>query len=496
MSTQDSNQSSSSVSEGQALADKIVDLLESSIGADLFDMWFGRDCIEVAGESDGPATAGSGGDEIVRVLVKNEFSVRRLQQTFSSEIRNAVDRVCGPHATIKIEVSRVAEALERQPEQAAVAASPETVQQAIPFGAAVATGLTSSGPRSIRRSIPTLESFSFAPGARLLRAGVAQLFESPGQFSPLFLHGPTGCGKTHLLEAITSGFRKKLQLKRCVYVSAEQFTTQFVSSLRQGTGLPMFRRKFRDLDLLAIDDIQFLAGKKATLAEFQQTLDNLVRLGKQVVLSADRSTLELDFLGQDICNRISAGLTCSVSYPDFEGRVKVASGICKSRGFELPNDVLRLICEQLPRDVRRLSGAINRLHAYAMTFGDTVNVEFAKEVLADLFSMNGPACTSMAAIEKAVCEFCRVESSELKSSSRQKRISSARMLAMYLAREYTGSAFSEIGDYFGGRSHSTVIAARRKVEKWLAEDQGISLPHARYSVKEVVSRLESNLRIG
>ena len=488
MSTQDSNQSNSSPSQGQTLADKIVDLLESSIGADLFDMWFGRDCIEVA--------AGQPGDEVVRVLAKNKFSVRRLQQTFAAEIRNAVDRVCGPHATIKIEVAQVEVKTESPADHVVTVATAETVQQAIPFAASGASVTSNSGQRSIRRAIPTLETFSFAPDARLLRAGVAQLFESPGQFSPLFLHGPTGCGKTHLLEAIAHGFRKKLNLKRCVYVSAEQFTTQFVSSLRQGTGLPMFRRKFRDLDLLAIDDIQFLAGKKATLAEFQQTLDNLVRLGKQVVLSADRSTLELDFLGQDICNRISAGLTCSVSYPDFEGRVKVASRICASRGFELPNDVLRLICEQLPRDVRRLSGAINRLHAYAMTFGDTVNVEFAKEVLSDLFSMNGPACTSMAAIEKAVCDFCRVDSAELKSSSRQKRISSARMLAMYLAREYTGSAFSEIGDYFGGRSHSTVIAARRKVEKWLAEDQGISLPHAHYSVKEVVSRLESNLRIG
>ena len=131
-----------------------------------------------------------------------------------------------------------------------------------------------------------------------------------------------------------------------------------------------------------------------------------------------------------------------------------------------------------------------------MTFGDTVDVEFAKEVLSDLFAMNGPACTSMAAIEKAICDFCRVDAAELKSSSRQKRISAARMLAMYLAREYTGSAFSEIGDYFGGRSHSTVIAARRKVEKWLDEDQGIVLPHAKYSAKEAVRRLESNLRIG
>ena len=489
MSTQDFSSNEQTKREGINPTDAIVDLLEASVGPDLFDMWFNRGCIDVSEEATGC---------IVRVFAKNEFSARRLQQTFSSQIKNAVERVCGPQTVIRVEVAEVdSDSIRLEAEaQASVSANPidSTVQQAIPFAA---SGVVESGAnRSIRRAMPTLEEFSFASDAKLLRAGVAQLFESPGQFSPLFIHGPTGCGKTHLLEAITHGFRKKLRLKRCVYVSAEQFTTQFVGSLRQGTGLPMFRRKFRGLDLLAIDDIQFLAGKKATLAEFQQTLDNLVRLGKQVVLSADRSTLELDDLGHDICNRISAGLTCSVSYPGYEGRMKIAAKLCADRKFELPTAVLKLICEQVPRDVRRLSGAINRLHAYAMTFGDTVDVEFAKEVLADLFAQNGPACTSMAAIEKAICDFCRVDAAELKSSSRQKRISAARMLAMYLAREYTGSAFSEIGDYFGGRSHSTVIAAQRKVEKWLSEDSGIVLPHAKYSAKEAVRRLESNLRIG
>ena len=486
MSTQDFSSDDPTTNTGVNPTAAIVDLLEASIGPDLFDMWFNRGCIEVSEESTG---------RVVRVFAKNEFSVRRLEQTFSSDIKKAVERVCGPQTTIRIEIAQPDLSVSDETAQGQTDAPVDsTVQQAIPFAAQGIVETNAS--RSIKRAMPTLEAFSFAPDAKLLRAGVAQLFESPGQFSPLFIHGPTGCGKTHLLEAITHGFRKKLRLKRCVYVSAEQFTTQFVGSLRQGTGLPMFRRKFRGLDLLAIDDIQFLAGKKATLAEFQQTLDNLVRLGKQVVLSADRSTLELDDLGNDICNRISAGLTCSVSYPNLEGRMKIAAKLCADRNFELPAAVLNLICEQVPRDVRRLSGAINRLHAYAMTFGDTVDVEFAKEVLSDLFAMNGPACTSMAAIEKAICDFCRVDAAELRSSSRQKRISSARMLAMYLAREYTGSAFSEIGDYFGGRSHSTVIAARRKVEKWLDEDQGIVLPHAKYSAKEAVRRLESNLRIG
>ena len=255
MSTQDLSSNEQAKRQGINPTDAIVDLLEASVGPDLFDMWFNRGCIEVSEEATGC---------VVRVFAKNEFSARRLQQTFSKEIKNAVERVCGPQTTIRVEVAQADLDSAGQETEALASSSANpvdsSVQQAIPF---TPSGVVENGAnRSIRRAMPTLEEFSFASDARLLRAGVAQLFESPGQFSPLFIHGPTGCGKTHLLEAITHGFRKKLRLKRCVYVSAEQFTTQFVGSLRQGTGLPMFRRKFRGLDLLAIDDIQFWPARK------------------------------------------------------------------------------------------------------------------------------------------------------------------------------------------------------------------------------------------
>lgn len=459
----------------RALTLAIVDLLIAELGTERFEMWFAHSQSVLVDH----------GRSIVTIQADNEFSIRRIQQSFNSEIRTAVDRVCGPQFNLLYLVAT---------DESVDVESDDQVQQAIAFAPASETN--NHANRSLRRVAPTLNSFQFSPESKLLKGAVAQLFESPGQYSPLFVHGPTGSGKTHLLEAITFEFRRKLRLKRCVYVSAEQFTTQFVGSLRQGTGLPVFRRKFRDLDLLAIDDIQFLAGKKATLAEFQQTLDNLVRLGKQVVLSSDRSAMELGNLGNDICARISAGLCCSTMYPDFAGRMAIAKSMCDLREFTLPSSVIELLCQKLPRDVRRISGAINRLQAYSATFGDKITVEFAYEVLGDLFSMSGPSCTSMVSIEKAVCDFCQVNPTDLKSSSRQKRISTARMLAMYLSREYTGSAFSEIGEFFGGRSHSTVIAARKKVTKWLDNDEGIALPHAKFSAKEAIRRLESNLRIG
>ena len=458
-------------------ANSIAAQLQARIGADRFDLWFSNpQCISLCGHEEGTQTP------TVFVQAENDFSLHRIQTTFGSDVREVVDRVCGPQYQIQY---RLNDSAKVDSTSDSIEHVPSSVDSHSPVD-----------PPTQQRRIPGVSSFCFGPDNGLIRAGVDQLFDRPGQFSPFFVFGPTGSGKSHLLALITNDFRRRLRLKRCVCLSAEQFTSEFVGSLRGGTGLPMFRRKYRDLDLLAIDDIQFLAGKRATLGEFQHTIDNLIRSGKQVIVTSDRPPIELGHLGNDVSARLSGGLTCPIQYPDFEGRLKIVRRMCSQRNMDLPTNVLKLICEHLTRDVRRLSGAVNRLHAYSVATRQKMVPEVAQKVLCDLFSLTGPNCTSMVTIEQAVCEFCGVNSKELKSPSRQKRISAARMLAMYLSRQYTGSAFSEIGEYFGGRSHSTAIAAERKVAQWIAEDEGITLPHAVYPAKEVVRRIETNLRIG
>ncbi len=339
-----------------------------------------------------------------------------------------------------------------------------------------------------------LDSFIFGANNRLAEAGVSQMFKRFGQLSPLLIYGPTGCGKTHLLEAIVSDARRKFGMRRTVYMTAEQFTTFFVGALR-GSGLPSFRRKYRALDLLAIDDVQFFSGKKATLSEFQYTIDNLLREGKQIVLASDRPPVELGQFSNEMLARFSSGLVCTLEYPDLEARFQIAKRFSQFRGMDLDDDVCQEIARRLPRDVRRISGAVNRIYATSVANDAPVTLELASGVLDELYPPN-TSMTSLDQVERAVCEFCDVSPKELRGKSRRKRISAARMLAMYLSRQYTSSAFSEIGDHFGGRAHSTVISAEKKVHEWIQNNQAIELPQSVYPIREALMRLESQLRVG
>jgi chromosomal replication initiator protein len=468
-------------------------MLARKIGETRFELWFS------------PQRPLEFEQNHLKVFADSNFTVNRLRNTFGSEIRGIVDHVCGPHVGIEFIVEAPQEkksskktvhnGVGQQPGlfDSVATSAPSVSQQ---------TSSTPSGSRERASSNPPkaakldLKSFWFGTNNQFAKAGVEQIMQLPGQFSPLLIHGPSGSGKSHLLEAATNEYRRRLRAKRCVFLTAEQFTNQFVASLRDNRGLPMFRRKYRDLDLLAIDDIQFLAGKNATLNEFQFTLDHLIRQGKQVIVSADRPPMELDTLGCDLLNRLASGLMCPLMFPNLEGRKSIIGSMCRQRNFEINDDVISLIAEQMTRDVRRLSGAINRLRAVSISTGvKRITVEFAAEVLQDLISLSSIGA-SMVTIEEAVCDITGLKSADLRSNSRRKSISSARMLAMYLSREHTNAALSEIGDYFGGRSHSTVIAARKKVTSLIEKDSEIALANSNVKVKVAIDRIQSKLRIG
>lgn len=477
------------------IAQAITVALADQIGQTIFDMWFeGSDPIMFDGEQ-------------VQVFAPNAFSLSRLQSRFSGDVREAVHRIAGPETSIQFSTRDVEEAVEDIQQ-------PETALSDIDPDAGEADGfIEDKDPQTyfhfhqpeIRPAAPKaratkskarfVKSFWFGDENRLARAAVEQVLDCPGEFSPLLIYGPTGSGKSHLLESIVNEFRRRLRRKRCVYLSSEKFTTEFISSLRGGSGLPMFRRRYRDLDILAIDDIQFFSSKRATLGEFLQTVDQLARAGKQVVVAADRPPIELEGIGTDLAARLTGGLTCPLQYPGFEGRVSIIENVCQQRGFVLPLEVRELIAQHMTRDVRRILGAINRLYAVSVSLKEKVTMHLAQEVLSDLLAFSSIGA-SIKGIEQAVCDFCGVKSTEIRSSSRRKRVCVARMLAMYLARQHTGAAFSEIGDHFGNRKHSTAIAAEKKVAGWIENSENISLPNASYPADEVIRRIESILRVG
>ena len=450
---------------------QIVSVLRRRLSQEVLELWFENgDAILATGDG-------------IQIVADSEFKLNRIAQKFGTEVRQSVRALLGAD-------TEVAFVLQDDPNDEQRPNSrlrrPDRVVTETPRQVAKAA------QSPIRK--PGIESFWFGETNRLVQAGIEQMFLHPGQMTPLVLYGPAGCGKTHLLESIVIDARRKHKMNRCIYLSAEQFTTNFVQSLR-GTGLPVFRRKYRDLDLLAIDDVQFFAGKNATLGEFQHTVDCLIRNGKQVILASDRPPIDLGRLGDEITARMMSGLVCPLHYPDAEGRKKIVRELCRKRGIRIDKDVVALIGDKLARDVRRLSGAINRIHALSIATQQEITVASAQSCLTDLFSISG-TLTSLSNIEKCVCNFCGVKPTELKSASRQKKISAARMLAMYLSRRHTQSACSEIGDYYGGRSHSTVIAAQKKVADWVSTNCAIDLPHAKYPVKDAIGRLESALRIG
>ena len=477
------------------VAQAITEALSEQIGQTIFEMWFeGSDPIVFDGQQ-------------VQVFAPNAFSLSRLQSRFSGDVKEAVHRIAGPETSIQFATR--SETAADQP-SSDIATSSEVQNDDNPVDGFIeekdpqtyfhfhqpceSKPAPKSRPKNAKPA-RYVKSFWFGDENRLARAAVEQVIDSPGDFSPLLIYGSTGSGKSHLLEAVVNDFRRRLRRKRCVYISAEKFTTEFIGSLRGGSGLPMFRRRYRDLDILAIDDIQFFSSKRATLSEFLQTVDHLARAGKQVIVSSDRPPIELEGIGTDLAARLTGGLTCPLQYPSFEGRISIIESICQQRNFTLPMEVRELIAQHMTRDVRRILGAINRLYAVSLSLQEKVTMHLAQDVLGDLLAFSSIGA-SIKGIEQAVCDFCGVKSNEIRSASRRKRVCVARMLAMYLARRHTGAAFSEIGDHFGNRKHSTAIAADKKVAGWVESSENIALPNASYPADEVIRRIESILRVG
>jgi chromosomal replication initiator protein len=353
-------------------------------------------------------------------------------------------------------------------------------------------GAESVAPISKQRVL-TWENFVTGSCNKMATATAEMILQTPGVVTPLLVYGPCGSGKTHLVQALAHRLRKAHGSRRVIYLSSEQFTNDFMEAIR-GSGLPSFRRKYRDVECLILDDIQFLAGKRATLQELKHTLDTLLRQGRQVILVADRSLQELSILGPDVQARLTGGMVCPLDGLDDTTRKTLLTRLLAEAQIKISPKVIRELAEKSSGDARVLFGLVNRLRALSLMLRGSFNDHQALEATQDLLTSCQPS-VRLADIERAVCDVFGLEPKSLQAKGKTKTVSQPRMLAMFLARKYTRAAYAEIGDYFGHRRHSTVISAEKKVAEWLNDDGDQSSLDST-KIREALRNVEANLRVG
>ena len=466
---------------------EIVSVLRASladkVGQDRFDLWFGA---ATRLDFDGCA---------LRIGAPSRFFLEWIRTNFRRHIEDACREVFGKSPSLEFHIDDAGS-------DGDVAQSPSAGNRndvAQPPSAGNNSTIKHGRGRPCHRSEPrrrfaSLDTFVTGETNRLAITSARMIVNRPGQLTPLMFHGSTSVGKTHLLEGIWSAARKSHNRTSTLYLSAEQFTSYFLEALR-GSGLPSFRRKYRGVGVLILDDLQFFVGKRATQIELLHTIDGLLRDGRQLVFAADRSPAELAELGPELTTRLSSGLVCRIEPPDYATRLGIVAQMARRMKIDVPPEVQQYVASRLTNHARELSGALCRLQATGEALGRPISLKMAEEALADL--IHGSArVIRLPDIEKAVCEVFGIEPSSLQSGGRGKRVSHPRMLAMWLARKHTRAALSEIGHFFGRRSHSTVVSAQKRVDGWMASGSPLDLAERRWPVDDAIRQVEVRLAAG
>lgn len=320
----------------------------------------------------------------------------------------------------------------------------------------------------------TFDSFVVGPNNRFAQAASLAVAEDPaGAYNPLFLYGGVGLGKTHLMQAIAHYVREHHRKMYVVYVSSETFTNDLINALGRRS-MAEFRQKYRNVDVLLIDDIQFVAGKEQTQEEFFHTFNALYEADKQIVISSDRPPKEIPTLEERLRSRFEWGLTTDLQPPDLETRVAILRKKAADEGITLPNDTYLYIARVIQSNIRELEGALIRVVAYASLQNMPLTPEVAEEALRDIVAATKNRVITIDLIQSVVAAHFGVNVADMKAKKRTRSVAFPRQVAMYLARELTDSSLPRIGEEFGGRDHSTVIHAYEKIKAESQADPGLA----------------------
>ena len=498
---------SAAVPDRAHAAQKLVDAVSARVGITRFGLWF-RGHVQFV-----PL-----GKELV-VAVRNQHTREWLEQTFGAAVKEAASEVCGGEIPVRWAVDgdlfdEPADPADRN------AVTPQATRQKAHAGSNPSrpgrcTDLFGDPVLPHRRKGKTSEAevavlerpvasakagrrwkvlSDFVVGAcnRVAHASALSVVEEPGDAAnPLVIHGPVGTGKTHLLEGVFAGLKRSSNQRPC-YVTAEEFTTKFVQAARLGK-MSSFRRQFRECTALLLDNLNFLANKRGSVEEFLYTFDALLAEGKQVVVTMDCHPRLADELMPELVDRLLGGAVWGLLPPDAHTRLAILRHKSSDASPAIPDSVLKSLATTLRGNVRELEGAINSLRHFAKVSGRRIDQSLVRDALGDLLR-HAVRVVTVDDVDEAVCATLRLASGALQSKSRAWSVTHPRMVAIYLCRKHTAATYSEISKHFGTKTHSTAVAADKKVRGWLEQDASIAIADRDWPAKELVERIERELQ--
>jgi chromosomal replication initiator protein len=394
--------------------------------------------------------------DLLIITAPNEFARDWLEERYSQLIAGILYEITGEELSVKFIIPQ-----NQHETESDVQLPPKKVRKDDDHG---------EFPQGILNQKYTFDTFVIGSGNRFAHAASLAVAEAPAKaYNPLFIYGGVGLGKTHLMHAIGHYVLDHNPAAKVVYLSSEKFTNEFINSIRDNKA-ENFRNKYRNVDILLIDDIQFLAGKESTQEEFFHTFNALHEESKQIIISSDRPPREIPTLEDRLRSRFEWGLITDITPPDLETRIAILRKKARAEGLDIPNEVMLYIANQIDTNIRELEGALIRVVAYSSLINKDINANLAAEALKDIIPSSKPKVITILDIQKTVGELFSIKLEDFKAKKRTKSLAFPRQIAMYLSRELTDYSLPKIGEEFGGRDHTTVIHAHEKISKLLQSD--------------------------
>ncbi|MBM7565050.1 chromosomal replication initiator protein DnaA [Paenibacillus sacheonensis] len=440
----------------EELWQQVLDQMKAKISKPSFDTWLYASKAVVFNDS-----------QLV-VSAPTQFAQEWLENRYVKLIQSTVYDCFHYHVEVTITMEK-----ETMPPQAAAEHSPLQTSLPSPASEPLSVDHDQLSGMTLNRKY-TFDTFVVGAGNRFAHAAAVAVAESPGKaYNPLFLYGGVGLGKTHLMHAIGHYVLEHKPNAKVLYLTSEKFTNEFIQAIMTNRG-QAFRNKYRSIDVLLIDDIQFIAGKEQTQEEFFHTFNTLQEASKAIIISSDRKPKEIPTLEDRLRSRFEWGLITDIQPPDLETRIAILRKKSKAEKLDIPDEVMAYIASHIRTNVRELEGALIRVVAYSSLINQDYSVQYAAEALKNIIPSDSPRAVTIPVIQRCVAQSYGLQTDDLQGRKRTKAIAFPRQVAMYLARELTDHSLPQIGEAFGGRDHTTIIHAHKKIIKNMKQDQELA----------------------